>query len=390
MPSVRLSSLRPYGQQGWWAQIPILDRYLLSELVKPFLFGVAAFSAIGLAAGVLFDLLRQVTNIQLPLSIALQILLLQLPYFMTLAFPMAVLLACLNCFARLSGDGELTALRACGVSFYRLMASVLLFSLLVTGLTFGFNEGLVPATQQQSQQLLTSPLGHKQLGFQQQNIFYQEYGKDWEVKRFFYAQRFDGTAMKGLTILDFTQPASKQVIAAESATWDAIDNSWTFLNGAVYALKADGSAQHVLEFEQQHLRLPRDPLDLTALSRKPEEMTIAQTHQSIAALQQTGETRQIRKLEIQLQRKYALPFMAIAFAFIGSPLGANRLRFNSSAGFGLSVLIALGQYLCFFLTNAWGELGLLSPWTAAWAPNLVGFSLGLWLVVRVNQRLVSR
>jgi lipopolysaccharide export system permease protein len=359
-----------------------LDRYVLSELVKPFLFGVGIFSAIGLAAGVLFDLLRQITNIQLPLTLALQILGLQLPYFMTLAFPMAVLLACLQCFARLSGDGELTALRACGVSFYRLMVPVLLFGLLVTGLTFGFNERLVPMTQHQAKQLLTSPLGKKQLGFQERNIFYQEYGKDWEVKRFFYAQRFDGEAMKGLTILDFTQPKRKQVIAAESATWNAADNTWTFLNGAVYALTADGSTQHVLEFEQQHLRLPRDPLDLTDSSRKPEEMTITQTQQYLAVIQHTGKTRQIRKVEIQLQRKYALPVIAIPFGLIGSPLGASRRRSPSSRGFGLSVLIALGQYLGFFLTNAWGELGLLSPWTAAWAPNLVGIGLGCWLITR--------
>ena len=365
-----------------WVQLPVLDRYLLTQLCQPFVFGVGIFASIGLAAGVLFDLLRQVTNIQLPLTLALQILALQIPYFMTLAFPMAVLLACLQCFARLSADGELTALQACGVSVYRLMVPVILFGMVVTGVTFGFNEALVPATQHQAKQLLQSPLGNKQIGFQDRNIFYQEYGKDWEVKRFFYAQRFDGEAMQGLTILDFTQPASQQVISAESATWDAAQNTWTFLNGAVYALKVDGSAQHVLEFEQQDLRLPRDPLDLAASTQKPEEMTITQTQQSLAVLQQTGQTQKIRQLEMQLQRKYALPCMAIPFALVGSTLGASRRRLTSSAGFGVSVLIAFGQYLGLFLTNAWGQMGLLSPWSAAWVPNLVGLGLGLWLLVR--------
>ena len=76
--------LRPFG---WLTAIfSVMDRYIASELIMPFLFGVGAFSSIGVAIGVLFDLVRRVTEAGLPVSIAAQVFLLKLPYFIGFRF----------------------------------------------------------------------------------------------------------------------------------------------------------------------------------------------------------------------------------------------------------------------------------------------------------------
>jgi lipopolysaccharide export system permease protein len=363
----------------------VLDRYVVQELCKPFLFGVGIFSAVGVSAGSLFTLLQQVTATRIPLDIALQVLVLQVPRFVSLALPMAMLLACLLCLARFSGDRELTALRACGVSFYRLLVPILVFCLGVTGLMFALNENLVPFTQYQAKLLMQQPLLEGKLNLQDKNVFYQEYGPNREVRRFFYAQTFDGQSMQGLTILDLTQLNANQVISAERATWDPRGSRWQFQNGKIYVVTADGQNQNVLSFKDQQLSVPRDPLDLAAPRQSLEEMSIVDAQDYRDAQQKAGNTRKQLKAELYIQQQIATPFVTIIFGLIGSTLGTTLRRVSSSTGFGISILIVLGYYFLAFLTTNLGALSILSPGTAAWLPNGVIAGIAGWLLWRVER-----
>ncbi|MFM7427036.1 MAG: LptF/LptG family permease, partial [Elainella sp.] len=133
-----------------------MDRYIALELVPPFLFGVGAFSSLGVSIAALFDLIRRVTESGLPISIAVQVLLLKFPEYIAYGFPMSILLATLMTYSRLASDSELVALKACGVSVYRMVTPALLVSLLVTGLTFAFNELIVPSANYQATQTLAA------------------------------------------------------------------------------------------------------------------------------------------------------------------------------------------------------------------------------------------
>ncbi len=382
-----LTSLRQLPQQGLNLlsdSVSRLDRYLIQQLCQPFGFGVGLFSALGVSVGVLFDLLRQVTEVQIPLSIALQILGLQLPYFVSLSLPMAMLLASLLTFARLSQDGELTALRACGVSLGRLIFATVLFGCLASGGMWLLTETVVPITQRQAQYLLQAPLDSGMAQFQpQQDIFYQEYGPDRQVHRFFYAREFDGQALRDLTLLDFTRPGSHQVISAASATWDAQTHTWTFRDGTIYGVTPAGTTQNVLTFREQRLQIPRDA---SALGVPPTAAALSaeQMRHYITLLHQQNETRQVRQYETRLQQKYALPLTPMLLAMIGSLLGIRPQRLTPSTGFGLSVGIVLIYYLLLFLGETLGNLDLLSPVWSAWLANaILGLcSIGLWLKLR--------
>jgi lipopolysaccharide export system permease protein len=383
--SLRMS--QPLQQQRWpWLpRLSVLDRYVLQELFKPFLFGVGIFSAVGVSAGSLFTLLQQVTSTQIPLEIALKILLLQVPRFMSFALPMAILLATLLCLARLSSDRELTALRACGVSFPRLLAPILVFCLGVMGLMFGLNESLVPFTQYQSKLMMQQPALEGKLNLQDKNVFYQEYGPDREVRRFFYAQSFDGQSMQALTILDLTQRNANQVISAERATWDPKESRWQFQNGKIYRVTADGSDQSVAAFKDQELYIPRDPLDLAAPQQDIEDMSIADARGYLAEQRQTGDTTKQRKAELHIQQQFALPVVTLLFGMIGSTLGTSMKRVSNSTGVGICILIVLGYYFFGFLMTSLGNLGILSPVVAAWLPNVAIALTAAGLLTRVDR-----
>ena len=368
-----------------WRAIPLIDRYLLRELSLPFLWGVGAFSSIGVSAAVLFDLLRQVSEARLPIAIALSILGLQLPYFVSLSIPMAVLLTCLLTFARLHTEGELMALQAAGLKLGRLIRASLCFSLLALLLMFGLTEGLVPASQYQAQQLLMQTVQSGNFELQDRHIIYEDYGPNQELRRLFYAQEAKGQTLHGLTVIDRTAPEGQQVISADSATWNTAELIWTFKNGSIYAITNEGTDPYILEFAEQQLQLPQQPLALTDHESNPNAMTFASAQQTLIRLRQQGDLSRIRALEIQIHRKVALPFTVLVFGLVGSALGMSRRRLAVSNGFGLSLIFVLGQYMLIFMAAAWGRIGLLSPWLAAWLPNIVMGGLGLGLLLRMSR-----
>ena len=151
---------RPLEQlRRQWLRIPLLDRWLTSELIAPLLFGIAAFTAVSLSVGVVFELVRMVAESGMPLLAAGQVLALRLPGFLVLSFPMATLLATLLAFSRLSANSELTALRSLGVKTWRMVLPALVLAFLMSLLTFVFNDVIVPAANTAASLTFDSALG---------------------------------------------------------------------------------------------------------------------------------------------------------------------------------------------------------------------------------------
>ena len=370
--------------------ISVLDRYIVRQLLSPFLFGVAAFSSILVSVGALFDLIRKMTEAGLPLDIAGRVLLLQMPEFIALSFPMATLLSSLMVYSRFSADSELIALRSAGISVYRLIAPTIVFSLLVSGLTFGFNEAIVPAAKYQAVQTLDQALKQDKPKFDEKNIVYQQYrdvkqpdgGSQQVLDRIFYAQRFDGARMKGLTVLDFSQAGLNQIITANSAQWNYERQTWDFFDGTIYLVDPNGSYRNILKFERQQIQLPRTPLDLVTSKTDSSEMNIGEVQQYLQLVKQSGDEKRANQARMRIQQKIAFPFVCLVFGLAGATLGTRPRRGGKGTSFAISILIIFTYYLLSFVCDAFGRLEILTPILAAWLPTVVGLSAVSWLLVR--------
>ena len=373
--------------------IPVMDRYIATELIQPFLFGVGAFSSIGVAIGTLFDLVRRVTDAGLPLGIAVQVLLLKMPEFIAYAFPMSTLLAALMTYSRLSSDSELIALRSCGVSVYRLVTPAIILSLFITGMTFLFNELVVPSANYQAEATLNKALNSEKPSFQENNIFYPEYEEVIQpngeavrgLKRLFYANQFDGERMKGLTILDWSQQGLSQIVTAESATWNPVQNTWDFFNGTIYVISPDASYRNILRFENQQLKIPRAPLDLAGKDRDSTQMNIPELLEYMEIVRIGGDMKKLLKVKVSFQQKISFPFVCLVFGLVGSALGTRPQRTGRATSFGISVIVIFAYYLSGFISGAFGQLSILSPFMAAWLPNFFGLGAGGFLLFRAAQ-----
>ncbi len=374
--------------------LTVMDRYIAWELILPFLFGVGAFSSLGVSVGALFDLIRRVTESGLPMSIAAKVFLLKFPEFVSYSFPMATLLANLMAYSRLSSDSELTALKACGVSVYRMIVPALLLCVAVTGLTFMFNELIVPSANYQATLTLEKALNEEKPSFQENNVLYQEFKKVDQpngdsidqLSRLFYAKRFDGRQMQGLTVLDFSQDGLSQIVSSKTAVWNSSQNIWDFFDGTIYVVSADGSFRNIVTFKNQQLQLPREPLDLASKRRDYDEMNIAQSKEYLTLLEKGGNEDKIQKLKVRIQQKYALPFVCLSFGLVGAALGTklNR-RTGRATGFAISIIIIFAYYLLAFISSAIAQRGIIPPFIGAWLPNFFGLAAAAILLTRSSK-----
>ncbi|MGC1309183.1 MAG: LptF/LptG family permease [Phormidesmis sp.] len=385
-----------WGQQitRWLPRVSVMDRYIAREITLPFLFGVGAFSSIGISVGALFELIRKATEFGLPASLVFEVFLLSLPEFVVLAFPMSTLLATMMTFSRFSSDSELIALRACGVSVKRIIAPALILSLLVTGLSFVVNEVVAPVSTQRAKLLLARALDEEKPPFKEGNITFQqqqpaEDGSGDELVRFFHARNFDGTTMRGITVVDFSQSEKedglKQIISADTATWDFSRNLWEFTNGTIYAVSPTGSFRQIIRFDKQDLQLPRTPLDLASRPKKDEEMNIAEAKEYIQILKQTGDEKAVRRMQVSIQNKYSVPFACVVFGLVGSAVGVRPQRTGKATSFGVSIVIIFGYYLLSFIAAQMGEAGVISPFVAGWFPLSLGLGAGLVLLANTSR-----
>ncbi|MGK7943309.1 MAG: LptF/LptG family permease [Microcystaceae cyanobacterium] len=367
--------------------IPILslmDRYLFMELLLPFVFGMGIFTSLGLSIGILFDLVRRVTESGLLLGVAIQVFILKMPSFIVLAFPMSMLLAALMAYSRLSSDSELIAMQSLGVSIYRLIIPGIIFSFLVTGLAFFFNDAVAPAATYQASVTLEKAVNQDRPNFKERNIIYPEYGKirredgseQTSLTRLFYAEEFNGKEMQRLTILDRSQAEVNQIVTAQSATWNIAQNTWDFFNGTIYLIAPDGSYRNIVRFQHQQLDLPKAPLDLAQRGRDYGEMSIRQANEYLEIVKLSSDEKKIRKLRVRIQEKYALPFVCLVFGLIGAALGVRPQNTNKATSFGICVGLIFTYYLLSFMTSSMGIWGILTPFMAAWLPNLLGLGAG--------------
>ena len=230
-----------------WKVIPLIDRWLIGQLLPPMFFAISAFTVISLSVGVMFDLIRKIVEYGLPVFLALKVLIYSLPSFLVLSFPMSVLLSTLLTYGKLSSNSELLALRSLGINNYRIVAPAIALSIFMTGLTFYFNDNLVPSANRLAEVTVRSGIGSSFSDKKRKNniIFTRkgsridsETNKPTKVNTYlthiFYASKFENNTMQDVTVFDLSRQNIRQILTAKSAIFDKGNSSWIFFRWKSY------------------------------------------------------------------------------------------------------------------------------------------------------------
>lgn len=361
-----------------------LDRYILIETLTPLLFGLAAFTSLFIGTD-LVNLSQMIIRYGAPWSVLVEMLLLKSPEFLVWTFPMAMLMATLLSLSKLSGTSELVAMRAGGVSYYRLMMPVILLAVVVSGATIAINEYLVPSADLRYQKILYEKVYQKSLPKVTNNIMLDEY-QGGKLSRIIYGVKYDSSTqtMTDVSIIQFEQGRPAQQTTAKKLVWEK--DHWYLEDGTIYLLNIGNDAPVAkMSFQGGRQELPLDyqPRDIPRLNKKPDKMSIRELSAQIMLLQDNPE--KLREYQLQYHLKFSIPFASLVFALVGAPLGIQSHRSARSIGFGLSIVIIFVYYILLTMGSAMVQGGYLPPIVGAWWQDVGLFLVAMFLIYKAHK-----
>ena len=376
--------------------IPLIDRWLLGQLLPPMLFAIGAFTAVSLSVGIMFDLVRKIVEFGLPFEVALKVLFLKLPGFLVLSFPMSMLLATLLAYGKLSSNSELLALKSLGVANRRIIFPAVLLSIFMTLLTFTFNDSLVPMSNRVAENTMRTSLGKAISSEEGKHIMFSRYGSQVDksnkvsdsnenLTHIFYAKYFRNNFMEEVTLIDFSRIGMEQILKAEKGEFDQNKNLWIFYDGRLTITQDSGDISFI-NFNEYKYPLGEGPRELAKVPSDANDMTVRQAIKAESLYRQAGNNKEARRMRVRIQEKFTLPAACIVFGLIGSSFGVRSIsRSSKSQGFGLSVLMIFGYYLLSFFSSSLGVKGIFNPVLAAWAPVFLSISLSMFLLIKASK-----
>jgi lipopolysaccharide export system permease protein len=356
----------------------IIDRYIAREVLAPFGLGVLLLT-FALVTARLLKLTEMVVNHGVTLSVVASLIGFIMPAFLELTFPMAVLLGVLMGFGRMSGDRELIAARACGISLYRLAVPVLGVAFAVYALSSWLAFSVRPWANRSLEERLfdltqtTSSAGLKE------KVFNRDFpGLVVYVDTISPA---DGM-LHGVMISDARNPAQQNTIIARRGIMipDEASKSITLrlFEGSLFGVEAGRNSSHVTSFRTYDLNVHPQEGELGQLS--PDEMSYAQLQQTIVAARAKGQPDY--EAETELASKYTVPFTTLLFALIGVPLGLKPARGGQSERFGVAIALFFLYYSLMRAGEALAERATLNAFLAMSIPDLLFAVLAVWLFLR--------
>ncbi len=354
-----------------------LDRYVLRQFFRIFLVCVVGVPFIF----IIINLTEQIDNFladELTSRSILAHYVFQIPYYVLLSFPIAALLAAVFTISSMTRHFEISAAKAGGVSFYRLVAPVLVVGMLTSIIALGLTE-VVPAANRKSEDALGETASQRQ-GNRVSFIFRGEEGRYYYIRRLASGRGEIDDILIVREGSGYVYPSYDA--SAGRARWDEDRQRWVMEAGR---LRYFPERDRIFEFQFDELwqrGFTETPAELLARSKGEEEMGYAELGRYIEAIERSGS--KTGKLRVEQQLKLAFPFTCFIIVLFGLPL-ANSSR---KGGASLSIGIALSTTILFLVlvrvAQAMGAAEVIPPVLAAWLANAAFLLAGLVLFWRVK------
>ncbi len=352
--------------------IGVLDQYISSLYVR--MIGLSFLALLGLFyISTFIDRADKMFKGQASAGMMFELLALLTPQFIYYVIPIAALLSALVTFGLLARTSELTVMKACGISLYRIAVPVVVLSIAWSAVLFGLEQQILAASNRRAEVLDNTIRGRPTTMFNPLNRRWL-IGTDGAIYHYSYFDP-ERKTLNGLSM--YRLPA---------------DNAWrlashTYAPRAVFSgtewIAESGWSQNLMSepptwapFKRRSL--PIEPPDYFHTEQpEAEMMTVPELRQIIKELEASGFNAV--PAQVELQRKLAFPFVTLVMTLLAIPFGVTTGRRGAIYGIGLGIVIALAYWVIFSIFVALGKGGLLAPAMAAWTPNIIVFACAGYL-----------
>lgn len=359
----------------------IIDLHILRGFFIHFFWSLITCSTLFLLL-TLFELLDDIIRNSIPILYLIEYLVFLTPQILLVAIPMSVLLAVLINLGILENDSEITALKACGYSLYRLALPIFLIAAALSISLFIMQDYVLPYANDRQDTLRNyiqkkPPKSSKRLQ------------RKWilgESSRIYNYEYFDGNKNSFIDLniydVDLINGRMLRRIYAAQATI-RFNGDWLLENGWIRNYQATQAG-----FEKITSRVIRFPENAEYFKKpifQPKEaskFTYHELSQYISDLRESGY--HAIELQVELNKKLSFPLSCLIMAFIGMPFAFSFGKKGAFFGIGVSIAIAISYWGASGAFEALGAYGLLVPILAAWAPNLLFGAAGLILFLNLR------
>jgi LPS export ABC transporter permease LptG/LPS export ABC transporter permease LptF len=351
----------------------ILDRYLIREILPPFLLALLVFTFI-LQLPPIMDQAESLIAKGVPWSTVAHLLALLVPQALGLTIPMALLVGLLIAFGRLSADREMVAMLACGISLYRLLLPVLLLSVLAAAATMWVLVILIPDANQRFREITYDIVAARVEHDVRPRVFFEDF-----PQRVLYIQE-SGTAddpgWRKVFLADTSTPGRPVIFMAGRGRL-LLDRAsrrveLVLHDGARYSPGAQPGEYEVYRFDDRSLIISLDPATVFPAAPPPKgatELTIAELQEQAALKVSQGLSPHNEIM--QIQQKFSIPVACLIFGLAGIALGVTARKDGKLAGFVVGIGVIFVYYVVFYLAESLTKGHMLPATISRWIPNLV-------------------
>jgi len=351
-----------------------LDRYVFTEFWKIFCATALGFPLLLIIFDVTDNLDKYLVQ-KLPLKNVVLSYVYSLPDYMFMILPAAVLFATVFSIGSFTRHSEITAAKASGISFYRIISPIFFGAIVATVLGLVLGE-INPRANRRKLELLQS--NKYASSNERYNFAYAaDAGRVYKIQ----VLNVTNTTMSGLTVERKGRGPEypSYIMYADQAKYDP-HKGWRIGKGHLHLLT---DSLHNLTFSFDSLvdhRMVERPKELTVASRAPTDMEYRELGRFIRAMERSGSD--VDELKVEQMLKIVIPVTSIVILLFGAPLATSNQRGGAAYGVGISLGTTVIFVMLVQMMKAFG--GVIPPYLAAWLPCIIFGGLGLILFARVR------
>lgn len=355
-----------------------MDRYIVRELIIPFIAGSFAIALL-FAANQLIFILKTYNVQSLPPMAMFLMVLYRMPSWLNMTLPAGISLAASLAITRLSRESEITAMRTVGVRVIRIILPVAMFGIVVSIGNYLLVEKVMPQTEQRARRLeIDAGISAAAPGFAS-NIW-------MNLKQYratFASVRRVGDTLQINDIVLGERPYgdTARYLTAPQGTYQ--NGIWTFDDPVLWDISPKGLKLSRIQGRRMTIPQPIFVTDLFDNLQLPQDKTASELASAIKEGKAVG--RDMTNEEVQYYERFSVPAACVVFAIVAPIFAVTFARTGTFIGVLLSLILVLLYYNAFVVsTEIFGKNHWVSPWLAAWLPNLVFVSLGLFGVRKLE------
>jgi len=371
----------------------VIQRYILADYLVSFFMTLAIFTFV-MCVGVVIRAI-DIAARGVSADLIAKVFLLNIPYMMTFTIPMSTLTACLLLTGRLSFDGELTAMKASGLSLWQIVAPIIVMSVVMTALCFYINASAAPRCKAMFRAVLAEIGMEDPVNLLEAGRFIQDF-----PGMMIYVGSRDGQVVQDIVVYERDETGPVRNVRARRGEI-RMDEAARIMYIDLYQVRIDQRDKsadpsgppksHYVNAEYYPVKMDLSSFTKSRKSNKPSDMVLSDLFNNIrdvaAAFPELSPRDLLRQqmfMIVEVNKRLAISLSCFAFTLIGIPLGMKSRRKESSVGIGISLALVFFFYLFTIIAKSMIGSPELRPDLVVWLPVIICEAVGFYLIYRHN------